>query len=228
MSMAGNSAKGGAIAAISAAGTARVVANFALQHLQAASLLRDHAARVEAAHAGEEFGPFFGEMRSYVSACIMSSAASLEGLINEFFIAPNCGLRSKFADFDREFWGKVERWPILTKYQHALELLGLPLLDETGEWYGDAEAVIEFRNMLVHYKPTWDPRTRRENLAATLHGKYQLSPFPDQSADFITLRSMSADCSRWVVRSVVRFMREFDGRANLDPDKMIGFWRVGI
>ena len=67
--------------------TGRVIANFALQHFHAATLFRDHLLRLEAEHAGHQYGAFFESIRCYASACIMSAAASMEALINELFIA---------------------------------------------------------------------------------------------------------------------------------------------
>src|SRR5687767_3067117 len=142
--------------AIQIQGTGRVIANFAWQHLRAATIFRDHLIKLETDNAGRAFGSFFLEMRSYGSACIMSAAASLEALINELFIAHNSPLRAQLPDFESKFWGKggIERKPILEKYQLALKMLNQPLLNEHSSPYRDAWALIELRNALVHYKPT--------------------------------------------------------------------------
>jgi hypothetical protein len=55
----------------------RVIANFAWQHLKAASLFRDHVLRIETDHMGLPLGAFFEDIRSYASACIMSSTPRL-------------------------------------------------------------------------------------------------------------------------------------------------------
>jgi hypothetical protein len=147
-------------------------------------------------------------------------------LINELFIAHNEKLRSQIADFEEEFWGKrgIERKPILEKYQLALQMLGVAPLDEHSSPYRDAWALIELRNALVHYKPTWDPdRQRKVELVEVLDGRYPLSPFPDAGADFVC---MSAGCAKWAVATVLAFMRKFHERANLDPNKMEGFWKL--
>lgn len=210
--------------------TARVIATFALQHMKAATTFRDHVAALESANLAQPFGAFFEDIRSYGSACIMSSVASLEALINEFFITPDGPLRKRFADFEDEFWrprvGVEVRHP-LEKYQVALEMLGYPRFDEQGSPFKDAWALVELRNALVHYKPTWDPdRPRKVTMVEVLTGKYELSPFPDSGSDFVTMRSMSASGMRWVVATTLRFMREFHGRARLDDKKMAAFWRL--
>jgi hypothetical protein len=163
----------------------RVIANFAWQHLKAATIFRDRVVALEAEYLEEPFGAFFEEVRSFASACLMSAAASLEALINELFIAHDCQLRSQLNDFEEMFWGKqgIERKPILEKYQLALRMLGAPILDEHTSPYRDAWALIELRNALVHYKPTWDPdRQRKVELTEVLEGRFPVSPFPDAGA----------------------------------------------
>jgi hypothetical protein len=210
--------------------TGRVIANFAWQHLKAATTFRDHLVRLEAEHGGRPFGSFFEEIRSYGSACIMSATASLEALINELFIAHNSRLRALLVDFEAKFWGKrgIERRPILEKYQLALEMLGQPRLDERTPPYLDAWALIELRNALMHYKPTWDPDRRRHvELKDVLSGRFPLSPFPDAGADFVSMKCMSAGCAKWVIATATGLIREFDSRTNLDERKMASFRGVG-
>ena len=210
--------------------TGRVIANFAVQHLKAAALFRDHVVRIEAEHKGHEFGAFFEEIRSFGSACIMSSAASLEALINELFIAHNSKLRSLLPDFETAFWGRrgIETKSILAKYQLAVSMLGMPKLDEQVSPYREAWGLVELRNALVHYKPTWDPtRQRQVELAEALDGRFALSPFLDAGADFVSMNCMSAGCSRWAVATVVAFVSEFDSRTALDAKKIRAFTVAG-
>jgi len=212
--------------AIQFQGTATVIANFAWQHLKAATIFRDHLIKLEAEYADQPFRSFFEEIRSYGSACIMSSAASLEALINELFIAHNTPLRAKVGNFESDFWGRwgIERKKILEKYQTALKMLDAPQLDQHSAPYRDAWALIELRNALVHYKPTWDPeRNRSVELAEVLKDKFALSPFPGATTDFVSERCMSAGCAKWAVASCVALINEFDARTNLDKKKMAAF-----
>lgn len=210
--------------------TGRVIANFAVQHLKAAALFRDQVARMETENMGRGFSAFFEDIRSYASACVMSSAAALEALINELFIAHNGKLRALLTDFETEFWGPsgVEMKPILNKYQHALLMLNMPKLDERTSPFREAWGLVQLRNALVHYKPTWDPdRKRQVELAEVLAGRFELSPFPDSGADFVAMKCMSAGCARWAVGTVVAFVREFDSQAQLDAKKIGAFTSVG-
>jgi len=93
--------------------------------------------------------------------------------------------------------------------------------------YRDIWAIVELKNVLVHYKPTWDPDSKRKiDLVSILKRKYKLSPFSDSDGDFITMRSMSSGCTDWVVRSALAFLREFDARSHLDEKKFVGLWKL--
>lgn len=213
----------------SVSASARVISNFAWQHMMAAITFREHVHTLEVTHASDGFGSHFELIRAYASATLMSATSSLEALINEFFIDPNCKLRPMFTDFDREFWarGGIEAKPILAKYQEALTLLGLSLIDEASAEFQDADALINVRNSLVHYKPTWDPdQPRKASLTSYLAGRYPISPFVTSRDDFITMQSMSYGCCKWAIDSAFAFIHKFDDAARLNDDKMKGFWNL--
>lgn len=187
-------------------------------------MMRDHVAVIEAKNAGKPFGAFFVDIRSYCSASLMAAAGSLEALINETFIRHDGRLRSQLSNFDAAFWGiggtrGIEKKPILAKYQHALALLGAPKMDEDGSVFKAADALIEFRNFIVHFKPRWDSDKQRSiDLYGALCGRYPLSPYARGGEDFFGMQSMSAGCAAWAVRSVQDVVVDFDSRTQLlDP-----------
>ena len=203
--------------------------NFAWQHLKAATIFRDKVVELEQEHEGEPFGSFYEEIRSYCSACIMSSAAGLEALINELFIVPRLRFRPMLPEFEKQFWsaGGIERKPILWKYRRAIAMLQASPLDELQSPFRDVWALIELRNALVHYKPTRDPaRKQKVELVQVLDGRYATSPFLEATADFVSMKSMSAGCATWAVANTLNFIRQFDERTSLDPSKMAGFLKL--
>ena len=206
----------------------RVIAGFAWQHMKAAITFRDHVAALETANVGKQFGSFFEDIRSYGSGCILSAVSSLEAQINECFMVPGGPLRTQLTNFESQFWSDrgIERKAPLEKYQIALKMLGQPRLDQQDDPFKSMWALVELRNALVHYKPTWDPdRKRKVNMIEVLSGKYDMSPFPDASADFVTMRSMSAASMRWVVATTLRFMYEFHQRTSAYEHRFAGFRR---
>jgi hypothetical protein len=210
-------------------GTARIVANYAVQHLQAAKLFRNQVVRLEAGHTADAAGDVFNEIRSYGGACLMSCAAGLEALINELFIAHYSPLREKLGDFERQFWGKsgIENQTFLKKYQTALRLLGAKTFDQQGRLYRDVWALHELRNALVHYKPTWDPEQHRATeLQDELGGRFALSPFAAAGSSFVAMKCMSAGCARWAFQATLDFIAEFDSRTHIDDNKMVSVYRL--
>jgi hypothetical protein len=208
-------------------GALTVVSNFAWQHLKSATLFRDEVLRLERAQAEGLTGSRWEEIRSYASSCIMASVASLEALINELFIAPNCPLRPMLANFEADFWGQkgIERKSVLSKFQHALSMLGAEQFDTSTVPYRDAWALVELRNVLVHYKPTWDSdRKQKVKMTEFLEGKFEHSRYASAGDDFVTGKCMSSGCAAWAVSAIFAFLREFSARTSIDPDKMHGFW----
>lgn len=197
----------------------RVIANFAWQHMKAATLFRKQVIRLETENKSQPFGEFFEEIRAYCSACIMSTTASLEALINELFVEPNGPLRKHFADFDTEFWGVrgIEKMPILKKYNRALKIMNGPFLDTGADSYKDVKALIGVRDTLVHFKPMWDePEPSVAELQRMLKDRFTTSPFPDATADFFAVRCMSASCTSWALRSAFQFIEDFAATAGSD------------
>src|SRR3569833_2542707 len=86
--------------------TGWVFVNFVWQHLKAATTFRDQVIAIESQNIAKPLGAFFEAFRSYGSGFIMSAAASLEALINEFFITPEGPLRGQLNDFEIRFWGR--------------------------------------------------------------------------------------------------------------------------
>ncbi len=201
-------------------GEGKVIANFALHHFHAGALLCNLVVDIECAHAADPFGTFFDDIRAYCSACIGSAAAALEALINELFIAHDGGLRELVPDFEESFWGKngIEKFSILEKYDHALMLLKRESLNKTENTYLDAQSLIYFRNSLVHFKPNWDQeRPRAIEVKEALQGRFAISPFLDEGADFISMKCMSAGCAKWAVETVRNFVLDYGMRSGLEP-----------
>jgi hypothetical protein len=224
------------------AGQGRFVSNFALTHFNAAKHFSTKVGQIESASRGQASGNFWEEISIYCASCIVSAAASLEALINELFLAPG-PLRTSITDFDTFFWGGyerrrcfllfkcskrirgLEREPALRKYEKALSLLNKPALSRTDASYRHAEALIGFRNYLIHFKPLWDDERRHQRLEDQLQGLFQTSPCADLDADFLAEKCMSAGCSDWAVQTVTNFVQDFAQKSRLDPQKL-GAFRV--
>lgn len=204
-----------------------IVYNLAVQHMRAAELLAKHARAKEAEHHSQPFGPFFEDISAYVRSALLSSAASLETLINELFIAEAGDLRKSLHDFDSAFWGKqgIERLPTMDKYKKAIALLGCEALDD--RVVERARVLLGLRNTLIHFKPAWpaDSASKvavaRAQLERELRAcKFDVSSWGDEGADFITVKCMSASCADWAVATVRDLAADFAAKSNIEAKKL--------
>jgi hypothetical protein len=221
-------------------GHVRVISNFALTHFNAAKHFSDKTKEIEDANMGQPFGNFWEEISIYCASSLITAAASLEALINELFISPG-DLHANVENFDDFFWGNemtvsrfllfkrkkiikgLERKPALLKYKEAVKILGRAPLARTDNEYSAAEALLAFRNYLIHFKPLWDEGRRDERLEERLDGLFDLSPFVDQGSSFLEMKCMSAGCSEWAVKTVVNFVSYFSDKSGLGDKKLHSF-----
>lgn len=225
---------------VAVAAQGRVISNFALTHFSAAKHFSSKTHEIEIANAGQPFGNFWQEVSIYCSSSILTAAASLEALINELFLTPG-PLQGAVEDFDTFFWGGeasvrrclpfkrtkrirgLEMRPALEKYREAAKLLGASPLSKCDDPYRAADALVGFRNYLIHFKPLWDESRRDEELEQFLNGRFQLSPFVDEGAEFLAKKCMSGGCSAWAVQTVVNFVAYFREKSGMTSKKFGSF-----
>jgi hypothetical protein len=221
-------------------GQGRFISNFALTHFMAAKLFAAKTREIEVANLDQPLGQFWQEISIYCASTLTTAAASLEALINELFIAQG-DLQSRVDNFDTFFWGGeetvrkfcifkknrqvrgLEMKPALEKYKKAVKLLERPPLSRSDAQFMAADALIGFRNYLIHFKPLWDESRRDDELEQRLNGLFDLSPFVDENASFLAQQCMSAGCSDWAVQTVVDFVDYFQDKSGLDLEKLNAF-----
>jgi hypothetical protein len=109
--------------------------------------------------------PFSIEHNGYVLSSIIASVAFLEAMINELFqdaadghAAPDGYITPLSEECRRtmaEVWAITRggRVSALEKYDSLLRSAGSPLLDRKSDMVKDAEAAIDLRNRLIHFRP---------------------------------------------------------------------------
>lgn len=100
------------------------------------------------------------EHRAYVVGAVLSSVSFLEARFNEFVANPfvrGSGFPPRSARRLAQALksGRMDRLPILEKYQMAIFLAGKEPLPEGREPYQPADLLIALRNALVHFRPEW-------------------------------------------------------------------------
>jgi hypothetical protein len=197
--------------------TARLKHSFSKQHLAAADYFADQAERIEiAAHSkAEQADPI--AHRAYVTGSIVSAAAALESSINELFLEaadrnPHTvrGLAPEVLARMEGLWLRIERKPLLEKYQIALILADKPRLDEGRTTFEDAASLCNLRNALVHYKPEWDDETEvHRRLQRRLNSKFDLNPLAPKGSLWFPHVCLGSGCAKWCVQVVRTFAADF-------------------
>lgn len=208
--------------------TAKSRVNLSFQHMQEAIHLMKLSKDCEADNAGKTFadGDFFNHHRAYVVGSIMTSVASVEARINEFYLDATDNLLGSILDASQqgllaELWKPLDekRVPLLQKYQIALAAIKSSKFDTSKGPYQDVGLLIALRNMLVHFKPEWDNDQRKHRkIEENLRGRFKLNPFwPKEDSIFFPFNCLSHGCASWAVRSSMNFILEFFALIGVDP-----------
>lgn len=197
---------------ISAEVSLRVRRNFALSHLSAATSFTLQIEELERINVGKTFGPFFDEIQRYVSAAVIMSAAAIEANLNEV---------AEDKRVDQEFMNEIDRLPALKRHQAFLEHLGKPKLNAGAEPCQSVQALIQFRNELLHFRPEWaDNETGRHRRLGKQLSKvgFRMSPFLPDTEQVFPMRCMSHGCGEWAVKKSLQFIREFRERVGANNE----------
>ena len=179
--------------------------------LRAAKRFTAQAQAIETEHPGDWTK---GEQHvDLVMAAVLNAVAFIEAMINEVFtdaaddngdLTPlNSANTRVMADWWREFDdGRVRT---LTKYQQLLTFAGKPKLDTGAEPYQSAQALIDLRNAIVHYRPEtiWSDEVHR--LTRRLQGRFVSNALLHPSTDLRWPNGLlGAGCARWSHESAQR------------------------
>ncbi len=197
--------------------------NLTVQHLQAAILFYKNCYRIEQEHEGEKFGEFFTGIRSYVTASVILSAATLEAYVNEIFInvveGRSKGINEKYRLEIENKWEDIKKKDTtLEKYKKYLKYVNKTRKNSNEYFY--PSILVKIRNGLVHYVPKWDkdktPEEEMESQLGHLKNIIKFSPFIDEKAPLFPMRCMTYDLARWSIETVLDFIKWFEDTANLE------------
>jgi hypothetical protein len=212
-------------APLTGSGAMRSRMGFAIQHLLAAARFARRCGEIEKENRGKPIDYFFDEILHCCTASLFFSVASLEANINELFFDSEQHFSHQTPDLIAELWSLVEEKPILDKYQAVLVLKGVAKFEKGTAPYQDVDSLIKARNALVHFKPEWDDdQETLRKVGARLSGKFNLSPFHNDSAPLFPHRCVTHGCAKWAVQASLEFMEAFHDSASV-PHKFSLFER---
>ncbi len=201
---------------------------FSIQHIQTAALFSRHTVQYEAQFAREPGFEEHPEHQGYVLGAVFSSVAFLEATINELFsdAADNQltnlqGLETATIKLMAKMWDqgipRTARYPVLQKYNIALDLAGRSRFERGRLPYQDVDFLIKLRNALIHYEPetilsyTDNPSTveNPHPFEKRFKSKLALNPLADAGDAFWPKKCLGHGCAEWAVVSAVNFVDEF-------------------
>lgn len=167
----------------------------------------------------EDEGGDADQHRAFVIGTILSSVAFLEARFNEFYrniFVRGSGFPPRSAAQLEKLLdqGKMDRLPILEKYQLAIFLARKAPLPEGDDPYQPAAILVDLRNAIAHFRPVWaslEDRRKSEvelsKLESRLRGRFALNSLMSRSNPFFPDLCLGSGCAAWSVTSAFRFTK---------------------
>jgi hypothetical protein len=206
------------LAPVRVQGTGDVRVNMGVPHLLSAAALCRRVGEVETANSGKEFGEFWHDIFANATGAVFASIASLESYANELFIDHKTVFPELRVEVMAKLWELFEQKPTLEKFEFALLIKNAPAFDRGASPYQEIAAIIRLRNGLIHFKPEWfSEQEEHARISSILMHRATLSPFFAATEPLFPRGWTSHATVKWVVRSVLAFVLEFEQRAKIDP-----------
>lgn len=202
-------------------------------YIKGALLLAEQARSIEEAPPLDAFDRHTIH-HSLVTSSLLNSACALEATINEWYSfadeiedLPDPGAAERIRRLWEAGIPRTASFHILQKYQVGLALMGKVAFLEGEEPFQSARLVVDLRNWLVHYEPTWEPMADHEEtgeypphkLVRRLKGKFKPNPLSQPGVPFWPYKCLGSGCALWAAEAVVTFMDNFFSRC--DPSSVL-------
>ena len=117
---------------------------------------------------------------------------------------------------------RTSRYNVVEKFQIALTLAKKPVFDPGVQPAQDIKIIVQLRNDLIHYEPTWIEGSSSPQSRATQHkielgtkGKFALNPLTSHNNPYYPDQCLSFGCAKWAVTRSVEFVDDFFTRIGL-------------
>jgi hypothetical protein len=208
---------------------------YSLQHLLSSVLFARRAYALEQ-DTKSDSANLFTEHRAYVTGSIITAIAFLEATINELFadagdesVNRMKQLSPQLRQLMAQMWAlrvpRTASYAIVDKYQIALTLAGAETFPPGQKPFQDIGVLVELRNELIHYEPTWrderSPAEPNEASSDKLGRKLRaillsnLNPLAGAERPYFPDHCLGYGCAKWSVTESVRFVDGFFGRIGM-------------
>jgi len=205
---------------------------FSAEHARSATLLSRMCGELEAnppAPTAQEQIPGY---KAYAVNSLFSTVAFFEALVNEVIGAAGddrlpllVGLAPSARAAVSDLQDFLDRASLFDRMQLVLVLAGKENVDRSKSTFENAQLVVDLRNALVHYRPSWrsdgvpsKPKGKEERMVAGLSGKFPLSPFFVETLNpFFPDQCLGHGCTVWAWKSMLALADEFCSRLGIEP-----------
>ena len=208
---------------------------YSLQHIQSAALFARQSFQLEAEYDGTFSDALITDHRSYVTGAIFASVSFLEATINELFsdtidhpfseVASHLDLETHnlMADMWKLGIPKTSRYSVMEKYKTAIALARKEPLNFGMSPCQDVKILVNIRNALVHFEPTWVSTSTDDPLADDSQflflrtaNKFAFNPlFAGTLNPFFPDKCLSHGCAAWAVKSSMQFVEDFSAKMGI-------------
>jgi len=205
-------------ASVTVTATADVRVNLSVPHLLSAAALCRKVGELESSNQGKIFGEFWHEILANASGALFTAVAALESYANELFIDHEKNFPELKVEVIAKLWELYEQKSILDKFELALLIKSAEDFDRGSSPYQDVSTIFRLRNGLIHFKPEWfSAQEEHTKLSNLLVYRASLCPFFPESEPLFPRGWTSHATVKWIVRSSLDFILEFEQRSNIEP-----------
>lgn len=205
-----------------------------ISHLSAAGLFSRQCAVLEDSSDPQKNDPSINRNHNACAiSTIILSAAFLEATINEIFC--DCAedhMTDRISalpakDLMARLWKlgipRTASYPILEKYEIALELNNRQPINQGFQPYQDAKTLIELRNALIHFEPetinSYSTSNERQihKFEKRLAGKFEPNKLTGPGNPFYPDKVLGAGGAKWAFSSAINFADAFFKNIGITP-----------
>lgn len=208
---------------------------FSITHILSASYLTRQALILEESFDGTYSEQLFAQHKAYVTGALFTAVSFLEANVNELFsdttdestLVNDSKLKNLDSRAIRIMSSHWERgiprsasYPIVEKYQIALELAEKTLFDKGQSPTQDIQLLVSLRNALIHYEPEWiinhsEMSIKEHKFESALKSRFEPSKLFGSGNAYYPNRLLGHGCAEWAVNNSIKFVEQFCDRLGI-------------
>ena len=212
--------------------------NMPLTNISSALLLSKKVKEIEEQYISQNAKNLTSSHKAFTLSSIYTITGFLESSINDLYANAKDNIIeylkgiethiTKLVEFDENNFNKEldkkiiknSGSKIIQKYQYALKLLNIPLIDESNSNLSDIILIIHIRHYFIHHSAVWlkcgeDEQTKY----FVLKGRFNENPMSKKSINpFFPDKLLGYGFLQWSIDSSIKFVMDFYNKISLEYD----------